>query len=321
MASDKPKPKNAMKELTLLGHLDELRTRLIWSVSALVLATLGSMFFAAPALEFLIRPVTVMAAASAEPIEIEDRGQVALVVEADGSVRLEGPENLRELEQIDHLVLELLPTQDDPTTRTVDIIGQSGRKRGGMIYHRPLDPLMMQLKVAVVMGILISLVVWVWQIWLFVAPGLTVKEKSVVRPLLVAAIVLFPIGAAFAYWMFFLIIQVMQQYVVAGIETLYTVQDYLKVMTNLMIAFGFIFELPLVIALLARIGIVTPAFLRHYRRHIYVGLAVISMLITPADPFSMLMALAPLLLLFEVSVLVAGPMSRMRAKEFDDSGA
>ncbi len=310
-----------MKELTLLGHLDELRTRLIWSVSALVLTTLGSMFFAAPVLEFLIRPVTIMAAASAEPAEIEESDQVSLVVGDDGSVSLAGPENLRELDQIDHLVLELLPTQNDPTTRTVDIIGQGRRKRGGMIYHRPLDPLMMQLKVAIVMGILISLVVWVWQIWLFVAPGLTVKEKSVVRPLLAAAIVLFPIGAAFAYWMFFLIIQVMQQYVVSGIETLYTVQDYLKVMTNLMIAFGFIFELPLVIALLARIGIVTPAFLRHYRRHIYVGLAVVSMLITPADPFSMLMALAPLLLLFEVSVLVAGPMSRMRAREYDDAEA
>lgn len=304
-----------MKELTLLGHLDELRTRLIWSVSALVVSTLGCLFFAAPALEFLIRPVTVLAAASAEPAETEEVDQVAFVVGADGTVRLEGPENLRELEQIERLALVLLPTQDDPTTRTVDIIGQGGRKRGGMIYHRPLDPLMMQLKVAVVMGILISLVVWVWQIWLFVAPGLTVKEKSVVRPLLAAAIVLFPIGAAFAYWMFFLIIQVMQRYVVSGIETLYTVQDYLKVMTNLMIAFGFIFELPLVIALLARIGIVTPAFLRHYRRHIYVGLAVVSMLITPADPFSMLMALAPLLLLFEVSVLVAGPMSRMRADD------
>ena len=104
-----------------------------------------------------------------------------------------------------------------------------------------------------------------------------------------------------------------------GIATLYTIRDYMKLMTNMMIVFGVIFELPLVVAVLSRIGIVTPAFLRHYRRHIYVGLAVVAMVITPADPFSMLIALIPLLILFEASVWLSQIMFLMRGRDFEDA--
>jgi sec-independent protein translocase protein TatC len=83
----------------------------------------------------------------------------------------------------------------------------------------------------------------------------------------------------------------------------------------MMIVFGIIFELPLVVALLARVGVATPEFLKQYRRHIYVGLAFAAMILTPADPITMIVAYIPLLVLFEVSIWIAQVMALMRRND------
>jgi sec-independent protein translocase protein TatC len=304
------------RELSLVGHLEELRYRLIICIASLFVFTFVSFFGAKPVLEFLIKPATVDSP-FLPPVPEPDH--VVLEMAADGSVRIKHPERLGRIEPnapLPRLVLEFGAPGDGGTTQSLDLT----RKREGadLIYTNPIDPFMMPFKVAIIMGILLSLGVWVWQAWLFVAPGLTEPEKRVVGPLLFGAIFLFPIGAGFAYGLFFLIIPVMNRYIVPGIETLYTIRDYLKLMTSMMLVFGVIFELPLVMAVLARIGIVTPAFLQQYRRHIYVVLAFVAMVITPADPFSMLIALIPLLLLFEASVWVAKVMAVMRRRDFED---
>jgi sec-independent protein translocase protein TatC len=311
----KSKPSGA-RELSLVGHLEELRYRLIICIVSLFVFTFISFFAAKPVLEFLIKPATIDSPFLPPAPEQE---RIVLEMAADGSLRVKAPGRLGRIDPEappPRLVLEFPAAADGATTQAVDLT----RKREGadLIYTNPIDPFMMPFKVAIIMGILLSLGVWVWQTWLFVAPGLTEPEKRVVGPLLFGAIFLFPIGAGFAYGMFFLIIPVMNRYIVPGIETLYTIRDYLKLMTNMMLVFGVIFELPLVVAVLARIGIVTPAFLQQYRRHIYVALAFVAMVITPADPFSMLIALIPLLLLFEASVWVAKIMAVMRRGDFED---
>jgi sec-independent protein translocase protein TatC len=315
MSKSKKKGEPDRRELTLIGHLDELRFRLIVCIVALFLFTFISFFFAKPVLEVLIKPVTVESPFLPPPPKQEE---VVFQVRPDGALQVKDPQrflSLREFKTPPALILELVGGEDGLTTHALSLTNR--RKGADLIYTNPIDPFMMPFKVAIIMGILLSLGVWVHQIWRFVAPGLTEPEKKVVGPMLSGAILLFPIGAGFAYVLFFLIVPVMQRYVVTGIETLYTIREYLKLMTSMMIVFGVIFELPLVVALLARIGIVTPAFLNHYRRHIYVALSVVAMLITPADPFSMLIALIPLLILFECSVWLAKLMAIMRSRDFD----
>lgn len=310
---------NPEREMTLLGHLDELRTRLIICIGTLLVATTVAFFFAQPVLEFLIKPVTMLAG-GAPPKSIEKTPGLVIVDRETGALKFEHPELLESIEKLEGLTILLPATADRRTTKTLTVAFGENPMRNKIFYSRPFDSVLMPLKVAFVMGILFSLVVWVWQIWLFIVPGLTDKEKRVVRPLLMGAVVLFPIGALFAYGMFFFVIRVMQRYALSSVETFYTIQDYLKVMTTTMIMFGFIFELPLVVAVLARVGIVTPEFLRHYRKHIYVGLALAAIIITPTtDPYNMLLALAPLIILFEISVFIAKPMAAMhrRGQEAD----
>lgn len=317
MAKALPRPDPDRRELTLIGHLEELRYRLIVCIAALFVLTFISFFFAKPVLEFLIKPVTAVSPFLPPP---PVQPSIVLRVDAGGSLSVKQPAALADFDPAappPHLVLEFAAADDARTTRAIDL---TPKKSGSdLIYTNPMDPFMMPFKVSIILGILLSLGVWVYQIWRFVAPGLTEPEKRVVGPMLAGAIVLFPVGAGFAYVLFFLLIPVMQRYIVPGIATLYTIRDYLKLMTSMMIVFGVIFELPLVVALLARIGIVTPAFLRHYRRHIYVGLSVVAMVITPADPFSMLIALIPLVILFECSVWLSGIMALMRSRELDDA--
>lgn len=307
-------PKNPERELTLIGHLDELRTRLVIAVGALVVTTMVSIFFAKPVLEVLIKPVSFSLPGPAE--ESADFQVLEVIVGPDGALRID-PARIGELKTIEQLVF-VSPVGADDTQTTHPVPVATGSGSPSMLYLSPLDPFMMQLKVAIIMGILLSLPIWVWQIWLFVAPGLTGNEKRVVRPMLAGAVLLFPVGAAFAYGMFYLIIPVMRRYAVEGIDPIYNLRDYLKIMTNMMIAFGFIFELPLVVAIMARVGIVTPAFLRHYRRHIYILLAFLSMIMTPADPISMLIALVPLIGLFEISIYIAHVMMMIRARSEEE---
>ena len=308
-------PTNPEKEMSLLSHLDELRVRLIISVVALIVFTSISFFWAQDVLEILTLPTKGVKPRVVATVTDPDVA-VVFVDPADGTLRVD-VEAIQKLNRMEAMIFQLSSSDEDgETSKTLAL--ETGTDLPSLIYLSPMDPFLMPLRVALIMGILLSLVVWVWQIWLFVKPGLTDKESRVVRPLLVGAIVLFPIGASFAYGMFYFIIPLMESWAVSNIETQYNIRDYIKLMTNMMIVFGFIFELPMVIAMLARIGIVTPAFLTHYRRHIYVGLAVLAMLITPADPWTMLMALIPLVVLFEVSVWIAKAMALMRKRDIDE---
>jgi sec-independent protein translocase protein TatC len=174
---------------------------------------------------------------------------------------------------------------------------------------------MMQLKVAIILGLLMSLPIVLWQIWLFVRPGLHNNEEKIVKPLLAGAMVLFPIGAAFAYFMVRLVIVVMRGYTVENVDTNYDISKYFSLLTSMMLIFGVIFELPLVLSIAARIGLVTPRMLTQYRRPAYAIMTFASMILTPADPWSMLAALVPMIILYEISVIVIRPLAALRERE------
>ncbi|MGD8868459.1 MAG: twin-arginine translocase subunit TatC, partial [Gemmatimonadales bacterium] len=97
--------------------------------------------------------------------------------------------------------------------------------------------------------------------------------------------------------------------------------EYLRFATRLILAFGLIFELPLVSLLLAVLGLITADTLKRFRRHAIVGVAIVSALLTPADVYTMLMMMAPLLILYEISILLVAMVGRRRSAEQDEQAA
>lgn len=290
------------RELSLIGHLSELRIRLIYSILSLFACVAVAFFVANPVIGVLTKPIT--------RLERDPGHDTALTIhiKPDGNLKIDKPFDIKTISQrrLDFIV--------DPAPKTSDTAARFSigeRVNQGVYYSKPLDPFMVPFRVSLVIGILLALPLILHQVWLFIVPGLKPSEKKIVRPMLMAAIILFPIGAFFGYLMVDMLLRTLQAYQPPSLEPLFNIDDYLSLLTNMMIVFGAVFELPLFVALAARMGLVTPAFLTRYRRHAWLLLAVAAMVITPADPFSMIAALIPLVILYEVSVIAARPMARL----------
>ncbi|MBT3252733.1 MAG: twin-arginine translocase subunit TatC [Candidatus Marinimicrobia bacterium] len=165
-----------------------------------------------------------------------------------------------------------------------------------------------KMRVAVVLGIVFSLPVIIHQVWKFIAPGLLDDERSFAPMLIITTIVSFVIGGLFSYFVmipwslkFFAVLN----YGLEGLVNYVTITDYLNYITILILFTGMAFELPVVVFILAKIGIVTPNILRKVRRFAYLGILMVSAIFTPADPFTMVGVAMPMVLLYEVSIFVA----------------
>jgi sec-independent protein translocase protein TatC len=144
-----------------------------------------------------------------------------------------------------------------------------------------------------------------FEVWKFIAPALYENEKKTVRGVFLVATLLFYIGLVVGYLLivpislnFFLGYKVSE-----SIVNTISLTSYISLFTSTVLAFGIVFEFPAVITILSQLGLVTRGTLRKYRRHAIVAILIIAAIITPADPFSMIVAAAPLFILFEVSVL------------------
>jgi len=190
----------------------------------------------------------------------------------------------------------------------------------GLRYTSPTTPVVVTFKLAFVVGFILALPVIAYQAWAFFSPALYDSEKQYIIPAITVGFVLFLAGIAMAY---FLVLPLGLRFLIGfQAETLtpiITVDEYLRFATRLILAFGIIFEMPVVLVLLSFMGIVTPAGLRKYQRHALVTLALISALLTPADLGTMFMLLVPMVLLYELSIwlvrLVGGGRIRPRAEE------
>mgnify|MGYP004509107245 CR=1 FL=1 len=162
------------------------------------------------------------------------------------------------------------------------------------------------LKVSFICGFIISFPYVCYEIWMFVAPALYPSEKSSVRKAFGFASVLFYIGLAIGYYLILPItLNFFQGYTVSDeVLNTITIDSYISMFMSMVLLFGIVFEFPVLIAVLNRMGIVTRDSLRKYRRYAVVAILIVAAIITPADPFSMLIAAAPLYLLYELSVLV-----------------
>jgi len=233
--------------MTLMDHLRELRTRLIWVISALVIGTAISMLFVSPLLQFIIRPLTE---SGAQPMAI-------------------GP---------------------------TDTIG---------VFFR----------VSFASGAVLAMPVIVYQVIAFVTPGLYPHEKRNLLLTLPGIMVLFAIGAIFAYFVLLpAAVGFLQNFLGDIIAQEWTIDRYIGFVTRIVFWIGVAFEMPLVIAFLARAGIVSGQQLMNYWRHAIVVIAIAAAAITPTvDPVNMTLVMAPLIVLYFGSVGLAYLVYKPRA--------
>ncbi len=191
-----------------------------------------------------------------------------------------------------------------------------------LIYTALPEIFFTQVKVAMFGGACLGFPMIAAQLWLFVAPGLYRHEKRAFLPFLMWTPVLFVMGAAFVYYVmlpfsvkFFGGYQVPATQGVMGIELQAKVSDWLDLVMTLIFAFGLTFQLPVLLSLLGKVGIVSSQALKSMRRYAIVGLFAVAAVFTPPDAISMLSLAVPLVLLYEISIFSVVMIEKGRAKE------
>jgi len=195
--------------------------------------------------------------------------------------------------------------------------GQAGRR---MIFTALHEAFFTQIKVAFFGAMCISFPIMAAQIWGFVSPGLYKNEKQVFLPFLIATPVLFTVGAAMVYylviplaWRFFISFETPGGDGNLPMELEPKVDQYLSLVMRLIFAFGVCFELPVLIVLLAKIGIVSAAGLRAKRKYAILIAFVVAAVLTPPDVISQILLAVPVILLYEISILCAVVIEKRRS--------
>ncbi|RYY62918.1 MAG: twin-arginine translocase subunit TatC [Chitinophagaceae bacterium] len=172
--------------------------------------------------------------------------------------------------------------------------------------------------VAFIGGFILAFPYIFWEFWRFVSPALSDKERKGTRGVIFWVSMLFFAGVAFGYFILtpFMVNFYFNYKMSARIEIMPTFSDYMENLIYTTVGIGLLFQMPLLVMLLAKINIVTAKFLRKYRRHAFVIIIIAAAIITPStDPFSLTIVTIPLYLLFEASILVASRVNKSQAKK------
>lgn len=172
---------------------------------------------------------------------------------------------------------------------------------------KPTESLGNYMKVALICGVTLAMPMLVYQIGRFLAPGLTKQEKRWLILLVPGATICFVVGVAFAYFVMLpTAIPFLQGFMSDIIEQSWAIGEYLSFVTSLLLWIGLAFELPLFVFFLAKLGLVNADMLKKNRKYAFLGIAVIAAVITPTvDPVNMLLVMAPLVLLYELGIILA----------------
>ena len=233
-------------ELSLVGHLDELRKRLFYSVLSTFIGFLLCYGFKEKLFDILTMPIVQAMAKLPETVQ------------------------------------------------------------GSMIFIAPAEPFFVYLKSAFIAGALISSPVWLYQFWLFVSPGLYEKEKRLILPIVFLSSLFFLAGAFFGYFVVFpFAFDFFMGFASPILQPQISMKVYLDFAAKLLFAFGFVFELPLVLTFLAYLGIIDAKFLIRNRKYSVLFNFIVAMLITPPDLITLFFMAIPMMVLYEFGILGA----------------
>ncbi len=182
-----------------------------------------------------------------------------------------------------------------------------------LVFTSPMDPMLVRLKVTALSGIILASPIWLYQLWAFVAPGLSKKEKRYAVPFVATSMTLFLTGITFAY----LTLPAALRFLIGlGGEAFipfFSAKEYLSFVTLVTIAFGITFELPLLLFFLGLIGVVSVDQLRRSRRGAAVTIALLAAVVTPSqDPFTMFAMAVPLYVFYELVIVSLGVVTKRR---------
>ena len=235
--------------MSFLDHLDELRRRIIYSLSAVVVGFLVAFAFIDRIFGFIMRPLQAV-----------------------------------------------LPNG------------------GTLVYTEPAEAFMLYMKVAALVGLIIAMPVVLYQVWLFVAPGLYSNEKRLALPFVAFATTFFVAGALFSHYVVFPFAwQFFAQFTTDYMTFMPRIAPTFSMYVRLMLAMGAVFQLPTIVLFLARIGLVTPKFLVKNTKYAILVIFVIAAIITPsADPISQTVVAAPMIVLYGISIVIAWVFRRRK---------
>jgi len=175
-----------------------------------------------------------------------------------------------------------------------------------LIGLSPTDAFMIQIKISIVVGCIISIPVIIYEMWSFIAPGLLKQEIRFVPLILFSTLFCFIVGAAFAYLVIIPIgLQFLASFQLENLVLNVAVDKYISFITRIIIAFGIIFELPILSFLLSKIGLINANLLRKIRPYGIVAIFVLAALLTPPDWLTQIMLAIPLIILYEISIWIA----------------
>jgi sec-independent protein translocase protein TatC len=190
---------------------------------------------------------------------------------------------------------------------------EEGKK---LIYTAPHEAFLTYLKVSFLGGVGVAVPVILYQFWCFVAPGLYEQEKRYVFPIVLISTVFFLGGALFGYFIVFPYgFQFFVSFASDSITPLISTKEFLSFATRLLLAFGLVFELPIVTLFLAKLGLVSAPFLRRWRKYAIVLVFVIGAMLTPPDVFTQALMALPLIILYEISIWIAHIFGRKEGEE------
>jgi len=175
-----------------------------------------------------------------------------------------------------------------------------------MIAIGVISPLFTPIKLTVFLSLFIAMPIVLYHIWAFIAPGLYRTEKRFVWPILVTSVLLFYAGILFVYYLVFpLIFSFLIHVAPAGISVMPDIHEFLSFALRLFLAFGIVFEVPVLILILVRVGITSRSALSKKRPYVVVGAFVLGMILTPPDVISQVMLAIPICLLFEIGLFLS----------------
>lgn len=176
---------------------------------------------------------------------------------------------------------------------------------------------MAHIKISFIAGLVLAFPYLFWEIWRFVRPGLYQTEIKAMRGIVAISSILFLIGILFGYFIItpFSINFLVAYSVSSAVENYISFSSYVDTLVSIVLASGIMFELPLVVFFLSKMGLLTPEDMREYRRHAIVIILFVAAVITPPDVFSQVLVTIPVYLLYEFSVLVSARVARQRARQ------